>query len=76
MEITVLAFGQLAEITGERFMIHDIRDTDELLSYLQETFPATGNIPYKIAINKKIVNSNTAINPQTTIALLPPFSGG
>jgi molybdopterin synthase sulfur carrier subunit len=76
MEITVIAFGQLAEITGGSFLIHDINDTDGLSAYIRSSFPATGNIPYKIAINKKIISVNTLIDNQTTIALLPPFSGG
>ena len=71
-----MAFGQLAEITGGKFLIHGINDTDALASYMRSAFPDTGNIPYKIAINKKIITGNTVIDNQSTIALLPPFSGG
>ena len=71
-----MAFGQLAEITGASFMVKDIPDTDELKRHLESSFPQVGTIPYKIAINKKIISNNTLIDNHTTIALLPPFSGG
>jgi molybdopterin converting factor small subunit len=76
MEITVLAFGQLAEITGASFLLHDINDTDALSAFMRSAFPASASIPYKIAINKKIITRNTVIDNNSTIALLPPFSGG
>ena len=76
MEITIMAFGQLAEITGASFMVNNIPDTDALKAHLESAFPMTGNIPYKIAINKKIISNNTVIDNLATIALLPPFSGG
>ena len=34
------------------------------------------NVKYRIAIDKKIITSNTAITETSDIALLPPFSGG
>jgi hypothetical protein len=76
MEITVMAFGQLAEITGTSFLIRNIKDTDGLSAYMKSAFPSMANIPYKIAINKKIILGNMVIDPHSIIALLPPFSGG
>lgn len=76
MEITVLAFGQLAEITGSSFKVNDVSDTDALNRYLQTAYPPVNSLAYRIAVNKKIIGSNTVIDASTTVALLPPFSGG
>ncbi len=72
----MLAFGQLAEILGSSVQLHDVHDTNALRQYLQEKYPAIKKIAFKTAVNKKIISSNTAIDANTTIALLPPFSGG
>jgi len=53
-----------------------IKDTNELIKNLEQQFPALSTAHYSIAVNKKIVQENTAFNENDTIALLPPFSGG
>jgi molybdopterin converting factor small subunit len=35
-----------------------------------------GTISYVIAVDKKKSTTDTIIHPDSTIALLPPFSGG
>jgi molybdopterin synthase sulfur carrier subunit len=77
MEINLLAFGQIAEITRKSaWKMADIKDTDTLIKNLEEQFPALVKMKYSIAVNKKVIQENTAINENDTIALLPPFSGG
>ncbi len=77
MEINLLAFGQIVEITGKSaWKMAGIKDTNELMKNLETQFPALSTTSFSIAINKKIVQENTTINDKDTIALLPPFSGG
>lgn len=77
MEIQVLAFGQIAEITGKSaWMIADIEDTKTLLEALIKSFPLLQEIKFAIAVNKKIINENTGLKNRDEVALLPPFSGG
>ncbi len=77
MEINVLAFGQVVDITGKGSMkISDVKNTDELNQLLVKTFPQLRTIKYLIAVNKKIIRENTILEHEDTIALLPPFSGG
>lgn len=77
MEINILAFGQIADITGKsEFKIPGVNNTDLLKSKLSELFPELNSIKYSIAVNKKVVQSNTKLNNKDTVALLPPFSGG
>ncbi|WP_304201334.1 MoaD/ThiS family protein [Flavobacterium alvei] len=77
MEINLLAFGQIAEITGKSaWKISGIKDTNALIQDLEKQFPHLVKTNYSIAVNKKVIQENTAINENDTIALLPPFSGG
>jgi len=77
MEIQVLAFGQIAEITGKSsWTMTDIKDTNELVKRAEGEFQNLVQMKYSIAVNKKIIQENTVINDRDTIALLPPFSGG
>mgnify|MGYP003513190733 FL=1 len=77
MEINLLAFGQIAEITGKSsWKMAGIKDTNTLIEKLEEQFPALVKTNYSIAVNKKVIQENTTINENDTIALLPPFSGG
>lgn len=77
MEINLLAFGQIAEITGKStWKMTGIKDTNILIKNLEEQFPVLVKTNYSIAVNKKVIQENTILNDNDTIALLPPFSGG
>jgi molybdopterin synthase sulfur carrier subunit len=71
----VVAFGQLAEITGKDFHV-EAGDTDDLSAQLETKYAGLKNARYVIAVNKKIVSSNTPLTSNDIVALLPPFSGG
>ncbi len=72
-----MAFGQLAEITGKQsWKLQGIPDITALKQILETNFPAIKNINYQVAIDKKITKENAVLADQSTVALLPPFSGG
>ena len=77
MKVDVLFFGVLAEITNnEAVSIEDIRDTDELNNKLLDQYPEMKSVTYRIAVNQKIIDSNTKLNDSDEVALMPPFAGG
>ena len=77
MSVNVIVFGQLTDIVGKApLTVEDVSDTSQLVQRLQERYPALVNAPYIIAVDKQIVNGNTALNGNNTVALLPPFAGG
>lgn len=77
MEIKLLTFGQLAEITGATFTnIPFQQDTESLVTWLKSQFPTLQSRSFIIAVNEQMVNSNTPLKSGDTVALLPPFSGG
>lgn len=76
MNVTIIIFGQLAEITGSSLVLENIKDTDELAGALHRQFPALAAVKYKIAVNRKLINENTLLAEYCEVAILPPFSGG
>ncbi|MBN8833031.1 MAG: molybdopterin synthase sulfur carrier subunit [Niastella sp. SCN 39-18] len=77
MGINVLLFGQVADITGKDILkIPVVKNTNELNQLLEKTYPALKSIKYSIAVNKKVIQENTALHNEDTVAILPPFSGG
>ena len=77
MEISLLSFGQVADITGnDNLKIPDVKNTNELNEFLAKAWPQLQSIKYSIAVNKKIIRENTQLQDEDTVAILPPFSGG
>jgi molybdopterin synthase sulfur carrier subunit len=77
MAISILIFGHLTDITGtDRISLPGIADTTSLINELNDQYPELMNVKYRIAVDKKIITGNVAINEHSTIALMPPFSGG
>ncbi len=77
MEINLLAFGQIADITGKTaWTMSGIHDTEQLQTALAEAYRYMAGVAYSVAVNKTIVREKTTLQPGDTVALLPPFSGG
>ncbi len=77
MEINLLVFGQLAEITGKtELKISDVKNTVELNQKLIELYSKLAAFNFRFAVNKKMVTGNTILCDKDMVALLPPFSGG
>ena len=77
MQVQIMFFGQLTDITGTpELILYDIPDTDTLQETLHQLYPALAHTKYAIAMNNKTIQGNSILSGDTTIALLPPFSGG
>lgn len=77
MNTHLLAFGQVAEITGfTRTDLQDVKNSDELTVFLNTNYPNLSSTTFSMAVNKKLIHGFTEFMPNDTIALLPPFSGG
>lgn len=77
MEVSVLFFGQLTDITGcSQIILPDVQDTEALEEILLERYPTLREASYVITANRKIVRERAIITGNTEVALLPPFSGG
>jgi len=77
MKINVKIFGQLTEITGkDHLSFENIQDTDQLMAHLQSLFPTLKEARFACAVEMRIIQANTRLIDNCTVALLPPFSGG
>ena len=77
MEIQLISFGKIAEFLENQHMeVSDINDTDQLRRYLESSFPQLATMKYKVAVNKILVQENTLIKNNDSVAIMPPFSGG
>jgi sulfur-carrier protein len=76
MAVKIQLFGQLKQITGASEIFSDASDTDGLMKEVAARFPLLENLTCLIAVDRNIVQTNTAIRADQELALLPPYSGG
>ncbi|HKZ67595.1 MAG TPA: MoaD/ThiS family protein [Chitinophagaceae bacterium] len=77
MQIRIMIFGQLTDIINSSTLtLTDIADTNSLVDELNKLYPALADSKYIMAVNKQTVIANTILKEDSTVALLPPFSGG
>lgn len=77
MKTTVLFFGALAEITGKPSMeIAGCSDTDAVQKAVLQQFPQLADRKFALALDKQLLRHNAALQEGSTLAFLPPFSGG
>ncbi|TDX01233.1 MoaD/ThiS family protein [Dinghuibacter silviterrae] len=74
--MTVLVFGQIAELCGSPTLTAEAPDTDTLDTVLKSRYPGLAGLTYVIAVDQKTVRANTPLHSSSVVALLPPFSGG
>jgi molybdopterin converting factor small subunit len=76
MSIKIILFGKLADVAGSSVSVDSAPDTDSLMHTLHKKYPALANTKYVIAVDKQVINKNTTLKSKSSVALLPPFSGG
>lgn len=76
MSVKIILFGKLADIAGDAVSVDNVADTDSLVNSLNKRYPELAATKYVIAVDKQVIKENTVLNNKSTVALLPPFSGG
>lgn len=77
MKVNVMIFGPLKDITGTHVcQVIDVNDTNEMITKLNAMYPGLDKRKFLIAVEKEIVQGNTSLSDNFTVALLPPYSGG
>jgi sulfur-carrier protein len=77
MVISVMVFGQLTDWTGGNTVLVDgVADTDSLVRLLKEKYPRLAQFKFTVAVDRKTITVNTTLHPGSSVALMPPFSGG
>ena len=77
MQVKILIFGQLADIVNDHELtLIDMPDTNNVINELNKRYPALAQARYVMAVDKQSITTNTNLKDGSTVALLPPFSGG
>ena len=76
MQVQVVPFGQITDITGSETFPMNAASTGELRTLLEEKYPQLKSKKFAIAVNKQLIKGDMELPQQAEVALLPPFSGG
>ena len=77
MQVNVILFGLLKELAGSsNIVLENIADTQTLVAAMYKKFPAMVNKKFIIVVDRQVVTANTALKNTSTVAFMPPFSGG
>jgi sulfur-carrier protein len=77
MEVKVLFFGVLADVTGTNCKhFRNVRSTGDLMLRIKDDFPEVVHYDYRIAHNNVFTDNDLLLNDGDEVALIPPFSGG
>ena len=77
MEIHVLFFGVLAEVTKTSFTHYrGVSSFRELKMRIMDDFPEIAHYNFRVAVNNEIVNEDPVLKDGDEVAYMPPFAGG
>jgi molybdopterin converting factor small subunit len=77
MQVKVLFFGVLSEVTGTDLRhFRDVKSINDLKLKLLDEYPEIEHYNYRISLNNEIISSDRILNEGDEVALLPPFAGG
>lgn len=77
MEIKVLFFGVLAEVTQTMFRHYrDVNSFGDLKHRIEDEFPEIVHYDFLIAVNSELINDEPDLKNNDEVALMPPFAGG
>jgi sulfur-carrier protein len=77
MEVKVLFFGVLAEVTGTTFRhYNDVKSIGDLKLRIEDDFPEIVHYNFRISLNSEITDKDAILKPGDILAYMPPFAGG
>lgn len=77
MEIDVIFFGVLTEVTGTPSKHYsDIISFSDLKHKIEDDFPEIVHYSFRIAVNNEITDEEPTLSHDDEVAYLPPFAGG
>lgn len=77
MEVKVLFFGVLAEVSGTALKHYsDVKLISDLKLRILDDFPEIVHYNFRISHNNEITDNDRLLKSGDEIALMPPFAGG
>jgi len=73
----IRVFGMLEELIGKNeLQISGVQTIADIEEKLFGEYPDLRYMKFSVAVNRKIIRGDIAVQDSDEIALLPPFSGG
>lgn len=77
MEVKVLFFGVLAEVTGTTIKHYNgVKSVKDLKLKVEDDFPEVVHYNFRISVNNQIIDSDPTLKNGDEVAFMPPFAGG
>ena len=77
MEVKVLFFGVLAEVSGTAFKHYrDVKSMGDLKLRIQDDYPEIVHYNFRVSLNSEITDEDSTLKSGDEVALMPPFAGG
>jgi len=77
MQVKVLFFGVLAEISGTPFKHYqDVKSIGDLKLRIQDDFPEIVHYNFRMSLNNEIIDNDLLLKSGDEVAFMPPFAGG
>ncbi len=77
MDINVIFFGVLTEVTGtSRKHYGNVKSFSDLRHRIEDDFPGIIHYNFRIAVNNEISDGEPVLKEADEVAYLPPFAGG
>jgi molybdopterin converting factor small subunit len=77
MEVKVLFFGVLAEISGTGFKhYYGAKSMGDLMHRIQDDYPEIVHYNFRVSVNSEITDDDRLLKSGDEVALMPPFAGG
>jgi molybdopterin synthase sulfur carrier subunit len=77
MEVKVLFFGVLAEVTGTSLRFYNgVKSVGDLRLRIQDDYPEIVHYNFRISLNNELINDEPLLKNGDELAFMPPFAGG
>jgi len=77
MEVKVLFFGVLAEVSGTPVKHYqDVRSMGDLKLKIQDDYPEIVHYNFRVSLNSEITDEDSTLKSGDEVAFMPPFAGG
>jgi len=77
MEVKVLFFGILAEVSGTPVKHYqDVRSMGDLKLKIQDDYPEIVHYNFRVSLNSEITDEDSTLKSGDEVAFMPPFAGG
>ena len=63
-------------VNSDQITVPDCMDTVQLANEIRKTMPGIDQVPYRIAVNGRIIGSKCAINEEDRLELITLLQGG